>query len=84
MPKQHELLQIQSDIENEINGDAEVLAKQLFGDKMPDMGTTSDAEAMDIMRQKFMANDRQWLIGEAKRDPNQFNRLTKALGVVVQ
>ena len=82
MPKQHELLDMQQDITQEVNGDAPILAKSLFGDKMPDMGTTSDTEALDMMRQKFTEGDRAWLVNEAHRDPDQFMRLSKQLGVV--
>lgn len=81
--KQHELLDIREQIGHEIDGDAPLLAKELFGDKMPDMDKTSDAEALDMLRQKYMANDREWLVGEARRDPNQFLRLSKQLGVTV-
>ena len=85
MPKkQHELLDIQDDITQELNGDASLIAKELFGDKMPDMGTASDTEALDIMRQKYAEGDRRWLVGEARRDPAQFLKLSQQLGVVVQ
>ena len=84
MPKrQHELLDIQADISQEINGDAPYIAKALFGDKMPDMGNASDSEALAFMRSKYLANDRQWLTAEAQRDPDQFMRLSKQLGVPV-
>lgn len=82
MPRQHELINIQKSIEGELNGDAAIVSKELFGDKMPDMGTTTDAEALAMMRSKYLMNDQQWLAGEAQRDPNQFLRLSKQLGVV--
>ena len=82
-PKQNELLQLQSEITAEVNRDAPAIAQGVFGDNKnhPDMGQVSNAQLDDLYRQKYLANDRQWLQGEARRDPQQFLDVAKRIGV---
>lgn len=81
--QQNEIAQLQKEIYAEIQRDSSAMARQIFGDvsSMPDVSSVSDARLQDIYRQKYLANDRQWLQSEARRDPKQFMRITDKLGV---
>lgn len=81
--KRGELQQLQYEITNEIRRDAPEIAQGVFGDNAmhPDMATISNDELDDLFRQKYLTNDRQWLQGEARRDPDQFLTVAKRIGV---
>ena len=81
--KQNEILQLQSEITNEIHRDAGSIAQGVFGENKnhPDMAQVSNQQLDDIYRQKYLSNDRQWLQAEAKRDPQQFLDVAKRIGV---
>lgn len=84
MAKQHELEALQQWVGQEIDGDSDAVVGELFGDRtdMPDLKKASESDALALLRNKFLAQDREWLQAEAKRDPLQFMELTSKLGVV--
>lgn len=81
--KRGELQQLQYEVGREIKRDAPEIAKGVFGDNSmhPDMATISNDELDALYRQKYLTNDRQWLQGEARRDPEQFLSVAKRIGV---
>ena len=81
----NEFTVLQQEITNEIGRDAPEIAKGVFGDNAnhPDMASVSNAQLDDLYRQKYLANDRQWLQGEARRDPQQFLDVAKRIGVAM-
>jgi hypothetical protein len=82
-PKQNEIMQLQSEITNEIHRDAGAIATGVFGDNKnhPDMAQVSNQQIDDLYRSKYQANDRTWLQQEARRDPQQFLDVAKRIGV---
>lgn len=88
-PKQNqknEVVRLQSEITNEISRDAPEIAKGIFGDNAdhPDMAQVSNQQLDDVYRQKFLSgnpDDRQWLQGEARRDPEQFLKIAERINV---
>jgi hypothetical protein len=81
--KAGELQQFQYEIANEIKRDAKPIADGVFGNnaRHPDMATVSNAELEQIFRDAYARNDREWLMQEAQRDPQQFLDVTDRLGV---
>lgn len=82
-PKQHELLQLQDQITREVNGDAQHIATDVFGepDTQPDLASVPDARLDAIYRRAYQSGDRQFLQAEAKRDPRQFLKVSERIGV---
>jgi len=82
-PRQNEILKLQSEITQEVTGDAKAIATGVFGDNAnhPDMRSVPNQQLDDLYRQKYMANDRTWLQSEARRDPQQFLDVAKRIGV---
>ena len=80
---QHEILQLQQEIFNEVQGDSDHLSKAVFGDvdNQPDLGRISNQRLDDLYRQAYQRNDRQFLQREARRDPEQFLKATERIGV---
>jgi len=80
---QNEVTKLQQEITREVNTDAEHLARSVFGNpgRMPDMARVNDETLDARFRQAYQAQDRQWLIGEAKRDPEQFVKVARRIGV---
>ena len=83
MPKADEVLQLQDDITREVTGDAEDLAKQIFPTRGPDVSRVSNESLDRVYRQKYEAQDRQWLQQEARRDPDQFLKVVERIGVTL-
>lgn len=82
--QQNEIAQLQSEIYNEIQRDAEPIARGVFGGDnkgMTDMRGVSNDFLDNLYRQKYASGDRQWLVGEAHRDPNQFMQVSERIGV---
>jgi hypothetical protein len=81
--KAGELQQFQYEIANEIKRDAKPIADGVFGNNAlhPDMASVSNAELDQIYRDAYARNDRQWLMQEAQRDPQQFLAVTDRIGV---
>jgi hypothetical protein len=81
--KRGEIQQMQYEIANEIKRDAEPIAQGVFGNnaRHPDMATVSNPELDQIFRDAYARNDRQWLMQEAQRDPQQFLDVTDRLGI---
>jgi len=81
--KTGELQQFQYEIANEIRRDAKPIADGVFGNnaRHPDMATLSNAELDQIYRQAYLRQDRQFLMQEAQRDPQQFLEVTDRIGV---
>jgi hypothetical protein len=81
--KQNEILKLQDEITREVTGDAASIAQGVFGENKnhPDMAQVSNQRLDDLYRQKYIANDRQWLQTEARRDPQQFLDVAKRIGV---
>jgi hypothetical protein len=82
-PRQNEILKLQSEITQEVTGDAKAIATGVFGDNAnhPDMRSVPNQQLDDLYRSKYQANDRQWLQSEARRDPQQFLDVAKRIGV---
>lgn len=83
--KQSEILQLQQEIFDEVQGDTTHLARAVFGDvdDQPDLGRVSSARLDDIYRHAFERNDRQFLQREARRDPEQFLNVSERIGARV-
>jgi hypothetical protein len=87
-PKQNqknEVVRLQSEITNEVQRDAPEIARGIFGDNAdhPDMAQVSNQQLDQVYRQKFLSGnpqDRQWLQGEARRDPEQFLKVAERIG----
>lgn len=61
--------------DGELQGDARAIAHQLFG-------ATID-ELEDLHRQAYLRGDRDWLLRQARRDPDLFLAIAKRIGVEV-
>ena len=84
--QQNEVVRLQSEITNEIARDAPEIATSIFGDNAdhPDMAQVSNQQLDQVYRQKFLSgspDDRQWLQGEARRDPAQFLKIAERINV---
>lgn len=79
----NEVTKLRDEITHEVNTDAEHIADSVFGKlgSMPDMRRVSDEELAARYRAAYTNNDRQWLIGEAHRDPEQFVKVARQIGV---
>jgi hypothetical protein len=84
-PQQSEFLKLQQEITNEVQRDAPAIAQGVFGHNKnhPDMAQVSNQKLDDLYREKYQTNDRAWLQGEARRDPQQFLDVAKRIGVSV-
>ena len=78
-----EIEKLQTEITDEVNTDAEHLATAVFGkvSAMPDVARVSDQVLDARYRQAYQSQDRQWLINESHRDPEQFLEVSRRLGV---
>jgi hypothetical protein len=87
MPSKNELVVLRDQITDEVNRDAVVISKQLFGgnaeSREPDLQRVNDAQLRGLYRQKYMEQDRTWLQNEARRDPIQFTKVARQIGVVL-
>ena len=87
MPAKNEITVLRDQITEEVNRDAVVISGQLFGtsaaSREPDLGRVSDEQLRGLYRQKYLEQDRQWLQGEARRDPQQFIKVAREIGVVL-
>jgi len=81
--KTSEITNLQGEIANEIRGDAPEIAEMVFGKAidMPDVVNVSNERLDQIYREAYLKDDRQWLQGEAKRDPEQFLKIAERIGV---
>lgn len=84
--QQNEVVRLQSEITDEIARDAPEIATSIFGDNAdhPDMAQVSNQQLDQVYRQKFLSgspDDRQWLQGEARRDPAQFLKIAERINV---
>ena len=81
--KQNELQQLQYEITNEISRDAKPIADGVFGNnaRHPDMSSISNQQLDEMYRQAYLNNNRDFLMQEAQRDPQQFLAVTDRLGV---
>ncbi len=70
--KDTEISMLREEITKEVNGDAEVLADQVFREQRPDLSHVANDQYDAAVMQKLLAGDRSWLQQEAQRDPNQF------------
>lgn len=72
MPGPNEVELLRDSITSEVNNDAKLLSEQVFNQRRPDVAFASNQEYDDLVHQKALGGDRQWLASEAQRDPNQF------------
>ena len=81
----NEVTKLRDEITHEVNTDAEHIAYSVFGKQgsMPDMRRASDEELAARYRAAYTSNDRQWLVGEAHRDPEQFVKVARSIGVML-
>jgi hypothetical protein len=82
---QSEILQLQQEVFDEVQGDTEHLSQAIFGDasNQPDLGSVSNERIDDIYRQAYQRGDRDFLQREARRDPEQFLRASERIGARV-
>jgi hypothetical protein len=82
---QSEILQLQQEVFNEVQGDTEHLSQAIFGDvdNQPDLGSVSNERIDQIYRQAYQRGDRDFLQREARRDPEQFLRASERIGARV-
>jgi hypothetical protein len=80
---EHELVTLRDEITKEVNADASHIAKSVFGEvaDMPDTARISDERLDEIYRRAYARGDRQWLLSEAQRDPLQFIKVARRIGV---
>lgn len=87
MPSKNEVALLRDQITEEVNRDAEVIGTQLFaqaaGRREPDVSRVSEETLRQIYRQKYLAQDREWLTNEAQRDPKQFLRVAQSIGAML-
>src|SRR5215204_7337750 len=79
----NELEKMQMEISGEIAGDAPEIAAMVFGEAkdQPDVVSVSNARLDDVYREAYARDDRQWLQGEARRNPEQFLKVAERIGV---
>ena len=80
-----QIQRLQDEITNEVNADAQHIATSVFGKpgNMPDMQKMTDQELDSKYRNAYLNGDRQWLVQESQRDPNQFEKVIQRLGVLL-
>lgn len=80
-----EVLRLQQEITQEVNTDAQHLSESIFGKRgnMPDMTRVDDDTLTARYRQAYQTQDRKWLVGEAQRDPEQFVKVARRIGVML-
>jgi len=85
VPSQNEVALLRDQITDEVNGDAKVIGHQLFADnpREPDLHRMTDEQLRAAYRQKYLDQDRAWLQAEARRDPQQFVKVARQIGVVL-
>jgi hypothetical protein len=83
VPQTNELVALQDEITREITRDAPSIALGVFGNAAnhPDVVGLPNQRIDDIYRNAYLNNDRQFLQSEARRDPEQFLKVTDRLGV---
>jgi len=76
---------LQQEITHEVNTDAQHLATSVFGKigNMPDVQRLPDDVIDARYRQAYQNQDRQWLTQEAQRDPEQFTKVARRIGVLL-
>lgn len=81
---QNEVLKLQDEITHEVNTDAQHLATSVFGKVggQPDMQRVTDEQLDSRYRQAYTNNDREWLTQESQRDPDQFIKVARRIGVM--
>jgi len=81
--RKNEIATLQSEIANEISGDAPEIAQGIFGEArdQPDIVSIPNERLDAIYRQAYERNDRTWLQQEAKRNPVQFLKVAERIGV---
>jgi hypothetical protein len=79
----NEIMRLQSEISNEIARDGPEIATMVFGEAkdQPDVVTVQNERLDDVYRQAYQRNDRTWLQGEARRNPEQFLKVAQRIGV---
>jgi hypothetical protein len=87
MPSKNEVALLRDQITEEVNRDAVVISSQLFGGgaqgREPDLQRVGDEQLRALYRQKYLDQDRPWLQAEARRDPLQFTKVAREIGVVL-
>jgi len=84
VPKRNEVEVLRDQITDEVNGDAQVLGRQLFaGPPSPDLERANDEQLQTLYRAKYQDQDREWLQAEARRDPRQFIKVARQIGVLL-
>lgn len=80
---QGELVRLQEEVFDEVQKDSSAIAPHIFGDvdNQPDLGSVPNARLDAIYREAYQRNDREFLQREARRDPQQFLKVTQRLGV---
>lgn len=71
---------LRDEITREVNKDAFVLSSQIFNQRRPDQSHASNAQYDQMVRQRFLNQDREWLGQEAQRAPADFLESVKRIG----
>ncbi len=74
---------VRDQLTREVTNDAAVIASQVFRRPEPDVARVTNDQIDARYRRAFAENDRQYLISEAQRDPQQFFAATQRLGIVL-
>jgi hypothetical protein len=74
---------IRNSLTREVTNDASVISSQIFRGPALDTSHVTNQQLDDHYRQAFQANDRQFLMDEATRDPVQFMASMDRLGVTM-
>ena len=81
----NEIQRLQSEIASEISRDAPEIGMMVFGEAkdQPDIVGVRNERLDQVYRDAYLRDDRTWLQGEARRDPDQFLKVTQRIGVTM-
>lgn len=81
----NEIQRLQDEISSEISRDAPEIGMMVFGEAkdQPDIVGVRNERLDQVYREAYLREDRTWLQGEARRDPEQFLQVAERIGVQV-
>jgi hypothetical protein len=83
VPQQTDAQMLRDSMTREVSNDAYAIAGQIFKGQESDVSRVNNDQVDQRYRQAFQQNDRQYLMGEAARDPTQFMASMQRLGVTM-
>jgi hypothetical protein len=81
--KNDALTQMGQSMQQEIDGDAPTIAKELFGDGMPGTVPQNNSQMGDILQQAYQRGDRPFMLHLARQNPSGFLNAWKGIGGTV-